>query len=166
MRDIGLGPVGRKRVRIVAQAADADAAPGDQILYLPDLRLRNIGYVQMRYARIAALRLPGRPAHQLHAVEAGFGGELKDLFQGQFRQYGADESQFHDAIPFETDLIRATLSIWQAGACFPAAIRQPTASACCPIEMERAILKPSPRFISHFEPGIGICKCASGSAGW
>ena len=90
-----LGGVGRQRIGVVAQPADVHARLRHDLPDAVGLGLVEVVHVDVGHAGIAALGLPLRPAHQLHAGKALGGGELDHLLQRQVRQDGADESELH-----------------------------------------------------------------------
>src|SRR5262249_27897170 len=88
------GRVGAERVGVVAESADGETGCGH--FFLDRLRPGAIEPrdIEVSYAGITPFRLPGGPAHQLHALVSGRCGEGEDFIESEIGKYRAYESEF------------------------------------------------------------------------
>ena len=87
--------VGRQRIRIVTERADADAVLVQGRADAADFPGVEPVDVDVGDAGVAALRLAHRPTHDFHAVVTLGGGCGADLVEGQIGQNGGHKTELH-----------------------------------------------------------------------
>ena len=100
--DTRFGRIGREGVGIIAEPADGDAGLLHGFVDTPGVVGGEADHIDMRDAGVPALGFTLGPAHQLDAVVAVGGSEGGHFVEGQIRQDGAYEPEFHHRDQYAT----------------------------------------------------------------
>src|SRR5262245_52699398 len=87
--------VGVKRIGIITEAGQRDAAFAGQVADSAGIIVGEVGNVHVADPRIAPIGTARRPAHRFDAGETFVSGKGQDIFQRKFAEDGRDETELH-----------------------------------------------------------------------
>src|SRR5688572_26548885 len=87
--------VGDQRIRIVTESRDANVVLLQERMHALYIGVSQGSNIEVRYAGVSALCLPGGPAHQFHDAEARLAGECQHFLQRKVRKDGGGETELH-----------------------------------------------------------------------
>src|SRR5207247_359928 len=102
------GRIGIEQVRVIAKAGKAHTIFCAERVGLVGLRLGEPVYLEMGHSGELALGFAERPAHRLHARETFRARKRQDLFQGELREDGGDEAEFHEG---QGSVVRSSIGV-------------------------------------------------------